>query len=209
MIFRSETFYPGHTIDRVLYTPERLTEIAKEAAKPKGESIFSLNDRIGLVHDAMALSKAGLAKLSSALTLVDVLREEKECEDGPKHSEPLRSLQLVVLDLVWFGIAENLDGLISIWWEHPELVDQLNAFRRVCRITARPGLTRLTDPLLEQELFVPLVQRLGYEYSDKDSIDTSLLRTLAITQAAGTRDEGYVVGAFARVVSYIPFLFSI
>jgi len=70
----------------VLYTPERLTKIAKEAAKPEGESIFSLNDRIGLVHDAMALSKAGLAKLSSALTLVDVLRGEKECEDAFKHS---------------------------------------------------------------------------------------------------------------------------
>jgi aminopeptidase 2 len=63
--------------DRVFYTPERLTKIAIEAAKH--DSYFSLNDRIGLVHDAMALSKAGLAKLSSALTLVDVLRNEKEC----------------------------------------------------------------------------------------------------------------------------------
>ena len=50
-----------------------------EAAKQKGPSVFSLNDRIGLVHDAMALSKAGLAKLSSALALVDGLKGETDC----------------------------------------------------------------------------------------------------------------------------------
>ncbi|KAF8151622.1 hypothetical protein B0H34DRAFT_135147 [Crassisporium funariophilum] len=42
---------------RVLYTPERLALIAAEAAKEN--SPFSLDDRIGLVHDVMALSKAG------------------------------------------------------------------------------------------------------------------------------------------------------
>jgi aminopeptidase 2 len=47
---------------------------------PEGTSVFSLNDRIGLVHDAMALSKAGFAKLSSALTLVERLKGETECE---------------------------------------------------------------------------------------------------------------------------------
>jgi len=136
---------------RVFYTPERLTKIAIEAAKH--DSYFSLNDRIGLVHDAMALSKAGLAKLSSALTLVDVLRNEKEY-------------------LVWSGISESLFNLVSVWWEHPEIVDKLNAFR--------------------QELFVPLVEKLGYEYSNADSADTSLLRTLAISQAALAGNEGVI-----------------
>lgn len=64
--------------DRVLYTPERLAKIAAEAAKDS--SYFSLNDRIGLVHDAVALSKAGFAKVSSALTLVNILHNEKQCE---------------------------------------------------------------------------------------------------------------------------------
>jgi len=63
--------------DRVLYTPERLAKIATEAAKEN--SIFTLNDRIGLVHDSMALAQAGFAKLSSALNLVHILRSEKEC----------------------------------------------------------------------------------------------------------------------------------
>lgn len=67
-------------LDRVLYTPERLEKIAKEAAKEN--SVFSLNDRLGLVHDAMALSKAGLTKISSALSLVEKLKHEKECKSS-------------------------------------------------------------------------------------------------------------------------------
>jgi len=66
-------------VDRVLYTPERLTAIAAEAAKER--STFSLDDRLGLVHDVFALAKAGLAKASSALTLVDLWKGEKECKD--------------------------------------------------------------------------------------------------------------------------------
>jgi aminopeptidase 2 len=37
-------------------------------------------------------------------------------------------------------------------------------------------------------LFAPLVEKLGYEYSDSDSADTTLLRTLAIQQAAAAGD---------------------
>lgn len=63
--------------DRVLYPEERLTRIAREAAQ--GGAIFSLNDRIGLVHDAMALAKSGYATVSSALTVVDIFKNEIEC----------------------------------------------------------------------------------------------------------------------------------
>jgi aminopeptidase 2 len=38
------------------------------------------------VHDAIALSKAGLAKLSSALTLIDGLKGETECKSDPEIS---------------------------------------------------------------------------------------------------------------------------
>ncbi|KAF8162999.1 leucyl aminopeptidase [Crassisporium funariophilum] len=147
---------------RVLYTPERLALIAAEAAKEN--SPFSLDDRIGLVHDVMALSKAGLAKVSSALTLVDLWKGEKEY-------------------LVWQGIGDNLSGLISVWWEHPEVVDKLNAFRRT--------------------LFVPLVNKLGYEYSESESRDTSLLRTLAVGQAADAQDEGVIKELQSRYKGYM------
>ncbi|KAG5728364.1 hypothetical protein E4T56_gene19148 [Termitomyces sp. T112] len=147
---------------RVLYTPERLSKIAEEASKENG--IFSLNDRVGLVHDAMALSKAGLAKLSSALTLIDGLKNEKEY-------------------LVWSGISESLSGLVSIWWEHPQIVDQLNALRRA--------------------LFVPLVEKLGFEYLATDSVDTSLLRTCAISQAAAAKDEGVIKELQSRFAHFM------
>ncbi|KAG5639615.1 hypothetical protein H0H81_010817 [Sphagnurus paluster] len=156
---------------RVLYTPERLSKIAEEAAKE--DSIFSLNDRIGLVYDAMALSKAGLAKLSSALTLLDGLKHEKEY-------------------LPWAGISDSLASLVSIWWEHPEIVDHLNAFRRVRDMSLKDGPFSDFALLVLQALFVPLVNKLGYEYSATESTDTSLLRTCAITQAAGAKDEGVI-----------------
>ncbi|KAI0253583.1 leucyl aminopeptidase [Lactifluus subvellereus] len=94
---------------RVLYTPTRLAAIASEAAKP--ESIFSLSDRMGLVHDAFALSKAGYLALSAALNLAHELRTEKEF-------------------LVWDSIDANLAGIIRTWWEDDKVTQHLNAFRK-------------------------------------------------------------------------------
>jgi aminopeptidase 2 len=61
-----------------LYTPERLAKIAAEASKEN--SIFSLDDRMGVLYDVMSLSKAGLAKLSDTLTVIDIWSNEKECK---------------------------------------------------------------------------------------------------------------------------------
>ena len=63
---------------RVLYPPEQLVKIGREAAR--ASSPFSVEDRIGLVDDAFALSKAGYSDVSSALALTDVLRNESECK---------------------------------------------------------------------------------------------------------------------------------
>ncbi|KXN92312.1 Aminopeptidase 1 [Leucoagaricus sp. SymC.cos] len=95
---------------RVLYEPKTLVKIAKEAAEDN--SVFSLDDRMGLIYDIVALSSAGLAEVSSALTLVNILgKTEKE-------------------HLVWANVAENLTTLISTWWENERVIDQLNALRR-------------------------------------------------------------------------------
>ncbi|KAK2460553.1 hypothetical protein APHAL10511_007023 [Amanita phalloides] len=147
---------------RVLYTPERLGKIAEEVAREN--SVFSLNDRLGLVHDAMALSKAGLMQLSGALNLVSKLKHEKEY-------------------LVWSGIAENLSAIVSIWWEHADIVDKLNVFRRI--------------------LFVPLVEKLGYEYNEGETPDSISLRTCAITQAALAGDERVVKELRDRFAYYM------
>ncbi|KAI9451359.1 leucyl aminopeptidase [Lactarius psammicola] len=94
---------------RVLYTPTRLAAIASEAAKP--DSIFSLSDRIGLVHDAFALGKGGYLQLSAAFNLVHELRAEREF-------------------LVWDSVDANLAGIIYTWWEREKVAEQLKVFRR-------------------------------------------------------------------------------
>ncbi|KAG9226085.1 hypothetical protein CCMSSC00406_0004996 [Pleurotus cornucopiae] len=169
-----EKFYPLDTsktfklnagttgVYRVLYTPERLAKIAEEAAKEP--SPFSLNDRIGLVHDSMQLARAGHAKLSSALTLVSGLRNEQEY-------------------LVWSGIAENLGSLASIWWENDQAIELINNFRRA--------------------LFVPLVDKLGFEYADDESADIRQLRTLAISGAAQAGEPKVVAELRARFAEYM------
>ncbi|KAL1718216.1 peptidase family M1-domain-containing protein [Schizophyllum commune] len=93
----------------VLYTPERLAKIAQEAAKEG--SLFTLDDRLGIVHDAFATSKAGLATLSSALDVVNALKDTREY-------------------LLWSCIAQHLDELSSVWWEDDGVVNQLKAFAR-------------------------------------------------------------------------------
>ena len=61
----------------MLYSPNITGKISAEAAKP--DSILSLNDRIGLVLDSVALAKAGFSDTGSMFTLIDGLRGEKEC----------------------------------------------------------------------------------------------------------------------------------
>jgi aminopeptidase 2 len=87
---------------------------------------------MGLVYDSLALSKAGLSKLSSSLTLIDLWKHEKECQYSSWLAVLLIELNIFpCIDLVWGAIANSVEGLISTWWEYPEIVDKLNAFRRV------------------------------------------------------------------------------
>ncbi|KAI0747687.1 peptidase family M1-domain-containing protein [Daedaleopsis nitida] len=131
----------------VQYSTDRLVKLGEQAAAQN--SPFSLSDRMGLVYDALALSKAGYAPVSSALGLISALHGEKE-------------------HLVWSAIASNLSTIVSTWWENAHVVEKLNAFRR--------------------ELFVPLVKKFGFEYSESDSYDVQQLRTTAIEQAAVAGD---------------------
>lgn len=54
-------------------------------------------------------------------------------------------------------------------------------------------LDRLNLKYSLQALYNPLIQRLGYDYVDTDSADTTLLRTRAIHQAALAEDEEYII----------------
>jgi aminopeptidase 2 len=113
----------------VLYTPARLLAIAKEAGK--ANSIFSLDDRIGLVSDAFALAKAGYLSLSATLNLVHELRADRECEylvHVYMYNVKLTRKRKV---LTWDSIDKNLTEIIHTWYEDDKVTQGLKAFRRV------------------------------------------------------------------------------
>lgn len=94
---------------RVAYTPERLAKLGAEAAKK--DSAFSLEDRVGLVSDAMVLAKSGYGKTSGGLSLLKALKGDETY-------------------LVNSASAGHLGSLASVWWEQPEEVrDAIDAFR--------------------------------------------------------------------------------
>jgi len=74
--------------------------------------------------------------------------------------------------LVWSSVSEALGTLNSTFWESPQTVEILRAFMR--------------------SLFVPLVKRLGYEYSANEPPDVALLRTLAISTATSGKYQGVI-----------------
>ncbi|KAJ6489207.1 peptidase family M1-domain-containing protein [Mycena vitilis] len=152
---------------RVLYTSERLSKIATEAAKE--DSVFSLSDRIGIIYDVSQLAKAGLTKLSSLLTLVDIWRNETN-------------------HLVWGSILTGLSGALSAFGHDLQIDANLRAFIRT--------------------LFVPLVQRLGYDDTEDDSVDIIQLRKTAIRGASEGRDERHVSVSCTYIVQELQSRFA-
>ncbi|KAF7361545.1 Aminopeptidase 1 [Mycena sanguinolenta] len=147
---------------RVSYTPERLSKIATEAAKP--DSVFALSDRIGLLFDVSELLKAGLTQVSSLLTLIDTWRNESS-------------------DLVWRSMLNSLKGITNPFESHPKILTPLHAFIRT--------------------LFVPLVQRLGYEFPAGESVDVVQLRKNAILGALEGQDESVTQELLSRFTDYM------
>ena len=113
----------------MLYTPARFLAIAREAAKVN--SIFSLDDRIGLVHDVFALAKAGYLPLSAALNLIHEVREDKECERWVHTFWYCAKLICKRKVLIWDDIDKNLTEIIHTWWEDDKVTQGLKAFRSV------------------------------------------------------------------------------
>jgi len=94
---------------RVIYPGEKLAQIAREAVKEN--SVLSLEDRMGLVMDGIALAKAGLMKTSNALTLIDTFRDEPE-------------------NVVWNSLSDSLQQISSVWGEHIKIQELLKSFSR-------------------------------------------------------------------------------
>lgn len=127
---------------RVAYEPERLKQLGEWAS----QNAFGLEDRMGLVSDAVTLAKAGMTKTSAALDLIEGLRAEEE-------------------NLVWQSIDMSLTSVGRLLWEESdEIREQWSEFRKF--------------------LFYPIVEKLGFKYSESDTPDVRELRTLAINACA-------------------------
>ncbi|SCZ99097.1 BZ3500_MvSof-1268-A1-R1_Chr3-1g05810 [Microbotryum saponariae] len=72
-------------------------------------------------------------------------------------------------NLVWQAVGDSLGSISATWWEQPEDV--------------RGAISKL-----RRTLFGPVADRLGFEYSDDDDVDTIELRTMAISVAAAADD---------------------
>ena len=93
--------------------------------------------------------------------------------------------------LVWDSIDTSLAGIVHTWWEDNKVTEPLKAFRRVRwslhQLRKICNASHLHLPL-SQALCSPLVEKLGLEYSKKDSADITQLRTLAVGAAASAED---------------------
>ncbi|KAJ2995303.1 hypothetical protein NUW54_g7413 [Trametes sanguinea] len=149
----------------VQYSPERLITLGKQAVS--SDSPFSLQDRIGLVRDAFALASSGHSSVSSALGLVNSMCATWQADEY----------------LVWDAVADSLSRIASTWWEHPEVLGPLNAFR--------------------MSLFGPIAKRLGFEPLASDTTDDQQLRVKAIEQAAEAGDPWAVGEMAARFTHFL------
>ncbi|KAH9923984.1 leucyl aminopeptidase [Epithele typhae] len=144
------------------YSEGRLTKLGEQMASKA--SPFSLSDKIGVVCDALALAKAGYSSLGGSLSVIVGLRNEKEY-------------------LIWNAVSLSLSEIVSTWWEHPKIVEKLDALRL--------------------ELFVPIVRELGFDGSDEDSYDVRQLRTIAIEQAAAAGDPSVTAELKKRFAHFL------
>jgi len=93
---------------RVSYAPEVLKQLGVWATAKN--SPFSVEDRMGLVNDAITLAKAGTSSTSGALDLIAVLKSETE-------------------NLVWQSVASTIVSIKGLLWEQPpELRQKFKAF---------------------------------------------------------------------------------
>lgn len=98
---------------RVLYlNPKRVGMIAREALKKN--SGFSLEDKLGLMIDAIELERTGYpdTKLSSVLDLYEIFRKEEDY-------------------CILSTIADGLNHISSVWFQDGDIIRDLDHFRRI------------------------------------------------------------------------------
>lgn len=171
---------------RVAYTHQHLAALAHAAAQH--DSVFTAEDRLGLLNDAFTLAQAGYTNTSAALDLLHAWKGERS-------------------PLVLQAAALGLGRLASAWWEQPRRVRA--AVDRVRQATFAPLARMLTletgpnDTLAMRELRATVVaaaaaagdawtlqeiqRRFAPLQNGEDRLEPDLLRTVL---AEGVRHGG-------------------
>lgn len=123
------------SIDRVLYPESRIAKIAEAASQQN--PIVSLEDRIGLVNDATALAQAGMAKTSSALSLIKSFVWEKKCRICVKFKGWTKLM--FHIDLGNQGMADAIVQITLVFGEKAKIRAGLKELRRVSLSLYRHG----------------------------------------------------------------------
>ncbi|KZT39817.1 hypothetical protein SISSUDRAFT_1060871 [Sistotremastrum suecicum HHB10207 ss-3] len=85
-------------------------------------------------------------------------------------------------NLGWTAMNDAITKLVNIFWEDEELSEGLRIF--------------------QQSLYAPIVERLGYDNQDDESVDVKGLRTLAIARAAAVGEPKVVKELLSRWKAY-------
>ncbi|CED82191.1 Puromycin-sensitive aminopeptidase and related aminopeptidases [Phaffia rhodozyma] len=113
---------------RVAYSSSHLDVLGKESSKQG--SVFSPEDRVGLVADAYKLARAGYSSTTGMLDLISHFKNEEK-------------------KVVWSIVADALSDLSSVWWEQPE--DVRNSIKDLTRTIFAPLIDRLRFEFIEDE----------------------------------------------------------
>jgi aminopeptidase 2 len=115
---------------RVAYSPERLQILGQDAK----DGLLSVNDRIGLVSDALAVAQSGRSKTSTVLSLLEGFQDEDNF-------------------FVWKQILTTLESIIQAWtFESESVLESLKSFKTnlVSKRLKKKGWDFTNDDLVEQ-----------------------------------------------------------
>ncbi|KAH8824048.1 peptidase family M1-domain-containing protein [Flagelloscypha sp. PMI_526] len=147
---------------RTLYEPGRLEKLSQTIlTSPDALTSF---ERSGLVYDVMTMAKANLGSIGDGLTLISkIASQESEA-------------------VVWTAIANNLNTLRNVWFEHAEVIDLLDQFQR--------------------ELLRPAFTSVGYEPSSNETPETATLRVKLLKSLVLAKDSAILDNLSKRFEHY-------
>jgi aminopeptidase 2 len=122
---------------RVAYSPERLRILAQNAK----DGLLSVNDRLGLIADALAVAQSGRSKTSTVLSLLETFQDEENF-------------------FVWKQILSTLEVITQAWaFESESVLSALKIFKShlVTKILRKKGWEFQKGDDLVDQMFKALI----------------------------------------------------